>query len=130
MKRARAAAADDHGGSADRGGLLHRGQEARGDPEGDLADRLEPAQRRELPPHRAHTRCTSTDLPKSPVDKETVAEISTVTPDGNTLIYTDAAAKRIGFVDINDPAKPVGYRHAFPRRTGPRRLTSPRRWPR
>ncbi|OMB94432.1 alkaline phosphatase [Mycobacterium sp. NS-7484] len=43
-----------------------------------------------------------------PVDRETVAEISTVTPDGNTLIYTDAAAKRIGFVDIHDPAKPVG----------------------
>lgn len=45
---------------------------------------------------------------EEPVDKETVAEISTVTPDGNTLIYTDAAAKRIGFVDIKDPAKPVG----------------------
>lgn len=39
---------------------------------------------------------------------ETVAEISTVTPDGNTVIYTDAAAKRIGFVDVRDPAKPVG----------------------
>lgn len=41
-------------------------------------------------------------------DTETVAEISTVTPDGNTLIYTDAAAKRVGFLDIRDPAKPVG----------------------
>lgn len=40
--------------------------------------------------------------------EETVAEISTVTPDGNTVIYTDAAAKRIGFVDIRDPTKPVG----------------------
>lgn len=40
--------------------------------------------------------------------EETVAEISTVTPDGNTLIYTDAAAKRIGFLDITDPVKPVG----------------------
>ncbi|MGV0769458.1 esterase-like activity of phytase family protein [Mycobacterium syngnathidarum] len=47
------------------------------------------------------------DSPEGPV-KETVAEISTVTPDGNTLIYTDAAAKRIGFLDITDPAKPVG----------------------
>ncbi|OBJ91574.1 alkaline phosphatase [Mycolicibacterium conceptionense] len=47
------------------------------------------------------------DSPEGPV-KETVAEISTVTPDGNTVIYTDAAAKRIGFVDITDPAKPVG----------------------
>lgn len=45
---------------------------------------------------------------EDPVDKETVAEISTVTPDGNTLIYTDAAAKRIGFIDIADPAKPIG----------------------
>lgn len=39
---------------------------------------------------------------------ETVAEISTVTPDGNTVIYTDAAAKRIGFADIRDPLKPAG----------------------
>lgn len=39
---------------------------------------------------------------------ETVAEISTVTPDGNTVIYTDAAAKRIGFVDIRDPKNPKG----------------------
>lgn len=39
---------------------------------------------------------------------ETVAEISTVTPDGNTVIYTDAAAKRIGFTDIRDPRKPAG----------------------
>lgn len=45
---------------------------------------------------------------EDPVEKETVAEISTVTPDGNTVIYTDAAAKRIGFLDIHDPAKPVG----------------------
>lgn len=47
-----------------------------------------------------------------PVDEdpatETVAEISTVTPDGNTVIYTDAAAKRIGFIDIRDPLKPAG----------------------
>ena len=42
------------------------------------------------------------------VDAETVAEISTVTPDGNTVIYTDAAAKRIGFVDVADPVNPVG----------------------
>jgi hypothetical protein len=43
-----------------------------------------------------------------PVEAATVAEISTVTPDGNTVIYTDAAAKRIGFLDIRDPAKPAG----------------------
>lgn len=45
---------------------------------------------------------------EDPVNAETVAEISTVTPDGNTVIYTDAAAKRIGFIDVRDPAKPVG----------------------
>ncbi|MGO2113132.1 MAG: esterase-like activity of phytase family protein [Pseudoclavibacter sp.] len=39
---------------------------------------------------------------------ETVAEISTVTDDGNTLIYTDAAGKRIGFLDISDPSNPQG----------------------
>lgn len=41
-------------------------------------------------------------------DDETVAEISTVTEDGTTVIYTDAAGKRIGFLDITDPAAPVG----------------------
>lgn len=39
---------------------------------------------------------------------ETVAEISTVSEDGNTLIYTDAAGKRIGFLDITDPNAPKG----------------------
>ena len=39
---------------------------------------------------------------------ETVAEISTVSEDGNTLIYTDAAGKRIGFLDITDPNTPKG----------------------
>ncbi|MFD6857544.1 esterase-like activity of phytase family protein [Rhodococcus sp. NPDC060090] len=43
-----------------------------------------------------------------PLGTESVAEISTVTPDGNTVIYTDATAKRIGFVDVRDPANPVG----------------------
>ncbi|MFC9897520.1 esterase-like activity of phytase family protein [Nocardia sp. NPDC127579] len=38
----------------------------------------------------------------------TSAEISAVTPDGKTLIYTDAAGKRIGFVDLGDPAHPKG----------------------
>lgn len=42
------------------------------------------------------------------VDAETVAEISTVSPDGNTMIYTDAAGKRIGFLDISDPSNPKG----------------------
>ena len=39
---------------------------------------------------------------------ETAAEIGTASVDGNTVIYTDAAAKRIGFVDISDPLNPVG----------------------
>lgn len=39
---------------------------------------------------------------------ETVAEISAVTDDGKTVIYTDALGKRIGFVDISDPAAPKG----------------------
>ncbi|MFT4081920.1 MAG: esterase-like activity of phytase family protein [Nocardioides sp.] len=38
----------------------------------------------------------------------TVAEISSVSPDGNTLAYTDAAGGRIGFLDITDPSDPVG----------------------
>ena len=37
---------------------------------------------------------------------ETVAEISTVTPDGMTVVYTDAEAGGIGFVDIADPNAP------------------------
>lgn len=35
-----------------------------------------------------------------------VAEISTITPDARTVIYTDAAGKRVGFADITDPANP------------------------
>ncbi|WP_413544009.1 esterase-like activity of phytase family protein [Citricoccus nitrophenolicus] len=37
----------------------------------------------------------------------TVAEISTVTADGNTVIHTDAEAGGIGFVDITDPEDPT-----------------------
>ncbi len=39
---------------------------------------------------------------------ETVAEISTVSEDGNTLVYTDALARQIGFLDITDPHAPQG----------------------
>ncbi len=39
---------------------------------------------------------------------ETVAEISAVSPDGNTIAYTDAAQGAVGFLDITDPANPVG----------------------
>lgn len=38
----------------------------------------------------------------------TVAEISAVSEDGNTLAYTDAAGGRIGFLDITDPSSPKG----------------------
>ncbi len=38
----------------------------------------------------------------------TVAEISAVSADGNTLAYTDALGGRIGFLDITDPSAPAG----------------------
>ncbi|MEV1328227.1 esterase-like activity of phytase family protein [Micromonospora costi] len=38
----------------------------------------------------------------------TVAEISTVSQDGRTLIYTDALGRQIGFLDISDADKPRG----------------------
>jgi len=38
----------------------------------------------------------------------TVAEISAVSGDGRTLIYTDALARRIGFLDISDARRPRG----------------------
>ncbi|MFD3593999.1 esterase-like activity of phytase family protein [Nocardia sp. NPDC058640] len=41
-------------------------------------------------------------------DDKTSAEISAVTADGKTLIYTDAGGKRIGFLDLSDPKNPKG----------------------
>jgi uncharacterized protein YjiK len=41
------------------------------------------------------------------VSLETVAEILDASPDGRTLVYTDAATKNLGFIDITNPAKPV-----------------------
>ncbi|MEU4093702.1 esterase-like activity of phytase family protein [Streptomyces sp. NPDC026673] len=38
----------------------------------------------------------------------TVAEISAVSEDGRTLVYTDALARRIGFLDIGRPGSPRG----------------------
>ncbi|MFE2588383.1 esterase-like activity of phytase family protein [Streptomyces anthocyanicus] len=38
----------------------------------------------------------------------TVAEISSVSEDGRTLVHTDAVARRIGFLDISDPSHPRG----------------------
>lgn len=42
---------------------------------------------------------------------QTVAEITTVSRDGRTLIYTDSPGERIGLVDIRDPKspKPAGF---------------------
>lgn len=39
---------------------------------------------------------------------QTVAEISAVSEDGNTLIYTDAVARQIGFLDLTYPSAPKG----------------------
>ena len=39
---------------------------------------------------------------------ETVAEISDISEDGKTMVYTDAAGKRIGFLDVSDPGSPKG----------------------
>lgn len=41
------------------------------------------------------------------IESETVAEIVSVTPDGNTLVYTDALTGSIGFIDITDPMTPA-----------------------
>ncbi|MEK0360930.1 MULTISPECIES: esterase-like activity of phytase family protein [unclassified Pseudomonas] len=42
---------------------------------------------------------------------QTVAEITAVSRDGRTLVYTDSPGKRIGLVDIRDPKspKPAGF---------------------
>ena len=45
------------------------------------------------------------------VSRKTVAEITAVSRDGRTLIYTDSPGERIGLVDIQDPKnpKPAGF---------------------
>ncbi|GLZ80416.1 hypothetical protein Afil01_52230 [Actinorhabdospora filicis] len=42
----------------------------------------------------------------SDASQTTAAEISAVTPDGKTLVYSDSPGKRLGFVDITDTGKP------------------------
>ena len=42
----------------------------------------------------------------SGVTDTAAAEISTVTEDGRTVVYTDSPGRRLGFVDITDPARP------------------------
>jgi hypothetical protein len=59
--------------------------------------------------HRTATYPVYQNLPKDvPADSATVAEISDVSKDGRTLVYTDAVGKRIGFLDISDPNVPEG----------------------
>lgn len=45
------------------------------------------------------------------ITRQTVAEITAVSRDGRTLIYTDSPGERIGLVDIGDPKspKPAGF---------------------
>jgi hypothetical protein len=59
--------------------------------------------------HRTATYPVFQNLPAgSDPSDETAAEISGITEDGSTVIYTDAPGKRIGFLDITDPGNPVG----------------------
>ena len=59
--------------------------------------------------HRLSTYPVYLNVPAGvdPAD-ETVAEISAISDDGTTFVHTDAAGRRIGFVDITDPSAPVG----------------------
>ncbi|WP_217991180.1 esterase-like activity of phytase family protein [Mobilicoccus massiliensis] len=59
--------------------------------------------------HRLATYPVYENLPAG-VDRasETVAEISAASPDGRTVVYTDAPGGRIGFLDVSNPARPVG----------------------
>lgn len=45
-------------------------------------------------------------LPDEPGTSVTSAEIVDVTRDGRTLLYTDSPNRRLGFIDIRDPARP------------------------
>ncbi|WP_045743519.1 esterase-like activity of phytase family protein [Actinoplanes rectilineatus] len=42
----------------------------------------------------------------SSIGDTAAAEISTVTEDGRTVVYTDSPGERLGFVDITNPSKP------------------------
>ncbi|MBU2670652.1 esterase-like activity of phytase family protein [Actinoplanes bogorensis] len=42
----------------------------------------------------------------SSIDDTAAAEISTVTEDGRTVVYSDSPGKRLGFVDITNPGQP------------------------
>ena len=51
--------------------------------------------------------CENTSCDRDQVE-ETSAEIIAATGDGQTLLYTDSPAGKLGFVDISDPAAPHG----------------------
>jgi len=51
--------------------------------------------------------CENTSCDRDAVE-ETVAEITAVSQDGKTLVYTDSPQKVIGFVDIAKPSTPKG----------------------
>lgn len=48
----------------------------------------------------------ASNLPADSVDKESSAEIISVTGDGNTLVYSDSPFQAVGLIDISDPAAP------------------------
>jgi hypothetical protein len=50
--------------------------------------------------------CSQID-PGCDTDEETVSEISAVSEDGNTVIYTDSPQDQLGFVDITTPNAPA-----------------------
>jgi hypothetical protein len=50
---------------------------------------------------------TFLNFDNAPVTEGTVSEIVAATPDGRTLIYTDAERGTVGFIDITDPSRPA-----------------------
>ncbi|MBE7184094.1 MAG: esterase-like activity of phytase family protein [Methylobacterium mesophilicum] len=55
---------------------------------------------------RVATFMARTNIGEGAKDEAAVAEIITANADGTLLVYTDAAGKRIGMIDIEDPANP------------------------
>jgi hypothetical protein len=48
------------------------------------------------------------ELDKPKIEQPAVSEIVAASSDGKTLVYTDSELKQVGFVDITDPASPIG----------------------
>ncbi len=85
-------------GADDRG----RGGDDRDDDDRDDRER----DRRERPEWRFKRVGTFANFRNAGLDRPTVSEIIASTPDGRTLIYTDAEGA-IGFIDISNPAAPL-----------------------